>query len=229
MFFVQHPLRNPRSVTATNYGSQTYMGADEEPRRRCAGVVDQYSLLKVKVLGFGMYTLVSCVTGKMVTIMVKFTAKELRRSMDYKHSIHNMSVIAQGDYGEVIDQAEEVQNYKAEHQLVRYNQKIYKFRCLYGVFDKDFGQCDVKRCTGRKLARFGFLKELRVMNGFGGVALSPVGQQCVSREDSDLITRKGLTVVDCSWSRLDDVPFTKLRCRAPCLCCDKSLTWLPRH
>ncbi|CAN1349169.1 18S rRNA aminocarboxypropyltransferase [Linum perenne] len=23
----------------------------------------------------------------------------------------------------------------------------------------DFGQCDAKRCTGRKLARFGFLKE----------------------------------------------------------------------
>ncbi|PWA74456.1 RNase L inhibitor protein-related protein [Artemisia annua] len=85
----------------------------------------------------------------------------------------------------------------------------------------DFGQCDVKRCTGRKLARFGFLKELRVGNGFGGVALSPVGQQCISREDSDLITRKGLAVVDCSWARLDDVPFTKLRCPAPRL-----LPWL---
>ncbi|XP_071706559.1 uncharacterized protein [Rutidosis leptorrhynchoides] len=85
----------------------------------------------------------------------------------------------------------------------------------------DFGQCDVKRCTGRKLARFGLLKELRVGNGFGGIALSPVGQQCISREDSDLITRKGLAVVDCSWARLDDVPFTKLRCAAPRL-----LPWL---
>jgi pre-rRNA-processing protein TSR3 len=35
----------------------------------------------------------------------------------------------------------------------------------------DFGQCDVKRCTGRKLSRFGLLKELRVTNGFGGVVL----------------------------------------------------------
>ncbi|KAJ9541123.1 hypothetical protein OSB04_027629 [Centaurea solstitialis] len=85
----------------------------------------------------------------------------------------------------------------------------------------DFGQCDVKRCTGRKLARFGFLKELRVGNGFGGIALSPVGQQCISKEDSDLIKRKGLAVVDCSWARLDDVPFTKLRCAAPRL-----LPWL---
>lgn len=85
----------------------------------------------------------------------------------------------------------------------------------------DFGQCDVKRCTGRKLSRFGLLKELRVGNGFGGIALSPVGQQCISKEDSDLIKRKGLAVVDCSWARLDDVPFTKLRCAAPRL-----LPWL---
>lgn len=85
----------------------------------------------------------------------------------------------------------------------------------------DFGQCDVKRCTGRKLARFGLLKELRVGNGFGGIALSPVGQQCISKEDSELIKRKGLAVVDCSWARLDDVPFTKLKCAAPRL-----LPWL---
>ncbi|XP_020257383.1 ribosome biogenesis protein TSR3 homolog [Asparagus officinalis] len=85
----------------------------------------------------------------------------------------------------------------------------------------DFGQCDVKRCTGRKLARFGFLKELRVSSGFGGIALSPVGKQCVSREDHPLIKRKGLAVVDCSWARLNDVPFVKLRCPAPRL-----LPWL---
>lgn len=85
----------------------------------------------------------------------------------------------------------------------------------------DFGQCDSKRCTGRKLSRFGLLKELRVSNGFGGIVLSPVGTQCVSREDYSLMKRKGLAVVDCSWARLGDVPFTKLRCTAPRL-----LPWL---
>ncbi|GER35151.1 60S ribosomal protein L30 [Striga asiatica] len=90
----------------------------------------------------------------------------------------------------------------------------------------DFGQCDAKRCTGRKLARFGLLKErgmmeLRVSSGFGGVVLSPTGTQCVSQEDLELIRRRGLAVVDCSWARLEDVPFTKLRCAAPRL-----LPWL---
>ncbi|XP_010261184.1 PREDICTED: ribosome biogenesis protein TSR3 homolog isoform X2 [Nelumbo nucifera] len=85
----------------------------------------------------------------------------------------------------------------------------------------DFGQCDVKRCTGRKLARFGLLKELRINYGFGGIVLSPVGRQCISKEDLVLIRRKGLAVVDCSWARLSDVPFVKLRCAAPRL-----LPWL---
>lgn len=85
----------------------------------------------------------------------------------------------------------------------------------------DFGQCDAKRCTGRKLSRFGLLKELRVNNGFGGIVLSPVGTQCVSKEDYSLMKRKGLAVVDCSWARLSDVPFVKLRCTAPRL-----LPWL---
>lgn len=85
----------------------------------------------------------------------------------------------------------------------------------------DFGQCDAKRCTGRKLSRFGLIKELRVNSGFGGIALSPVGKQCVSKEDYNLIKRKGLAVVDCSWARLSDVPFIKLRCSSPRL-----LPWL---
>ncbi|VFQ96028.1 unnamed protein product [Cuscuta campestris] len=63
--------------------------------------------------------------------------------------------------------------------------------------------------------------ELRVNSAFGGIALSPAGSHCISREDHDLIERKGLVVVDCSWARLDDVPFAKLRCPAPRL-----LPWL---
>lgn len=37
--------------------------------------------------------------------------------------------------------------------------------------------------------------------------LSPVGRSCVSAQDKELVGSKGLAVVDCSWNRLDDVPF----------------------
>lgn len=85
----------------------------------------------------------------------------------------------------------------------------------------DFGQCDIKRCTGRKLSRFGLLKELRINQRFGGVVLSPMGNKCISNEDQQLLHKRGLAVVDCSWARLTDVPFVTLRCAAPRL-----LPWL---
>ena len=42
---------------------------------------------------------------------------------------------------------------------------------------------------------------------FPGVILSPSGTRSVSQEDADLIRNKGLAVVDCSWNKLDEVPF----------------------
>jgi hypothetical protein len=71
----------------------------------------------------------------------------------------------------------------------------------------DLGQCDKKRCSGTRLARAGMVQELRLGQVFPGVVLSPNGSRSVSREDAALIAAKGLAVVDCSWNRLDDVPF----------------------
>lgn len=73
----------------------------------------------------------------------------------------------------------------------------------------DLGQCDKAKCTGTRLVRQGAMQELRLGQVFPGVVLSPKGTKCVSREDADLIQRKGLAVVDCSWNRLEDVPFGK--------------------
>ncbi|KAL4378652.1 hypothetical protein GQ457_02G016900 [Hibiscus cannabinus] len=88
----------------------------------------------------------------------------------------------------------------------------------------DFGQCDAKRLIvldSKQRCTMPNVGDLRVNSGFGGIVLSPVGSQCVSKEDYNLVKRKGLAVVDCSWARLSDVPFVKLRCGAPRL-----LPWL---
>lgn len=88
----------------------------------------------------------------------------------------------------------------------------------------DLGQCDRKRCTGTRLVRKGMVEvcrflattptatptnrqELRLGQTFAGVALTPVGRQCVSAQDTPLLLAKGVAVVDCSWNKLDDVPF----------------------
>jgi hypothetical protein len=71
----------------------------------------------------------------------------------------------------------------------------------------DLGQCDKRRCTGTRLVRQRLVGELRLGVPFPGVVLSPVGKACVSAEDRELVDARGLAVVDCSWHRLDDVPF----------------------
>ncbi len=98
----------------------------------------------------------------------------------------------------------------------------------------DLGQCDRKRCTGTRLARQGIVEvqlspwaveqqnsisisasatqELRLGQTFPGVALTPVGRNCVSAQDTELMLRKGVAVVDCSWNKLDDVPFGMQQC-----------------
>ncbi|TFY75028.1 hypothetical protein EWM64_g8986 [Hericium alpestre] len=53
----------------------------------------------------------------------------------------------------------------------------------------DFDHCDPRRCSGKKLARLGLIKELK--------HLTTLKAACHA-------------VVECSWARLDDIPFGKI-------------------
>ncbi|KAJ1983218.1 ribosome biogenesis protein tsr3 [Dimargaris verticillata] len=75
----------------------------------------------------------------------------------------------------------------------------------------DFDHCDPKRCSGRKLARLGMVKELQLTRAFRGIVLSPIGTQAVSPQDLDIALKHGLAVVDCSWARVEEVPFNKMK------------------
>lgn len=66
----------------------------------------------------------------------------------------------------------------------------------------DFKQCDPKRCTGRKLVRYGLIKVLKVGRRFPGLVLSPTGDRTLSPADLDFIRNGGLAVVDCSWNQV---------------------------
>lgn len=75
----------------------------------------------------------------------------------------------------------------------------------------DFKHCDPKRCSGVKLARTNMLKTLKLNQRFRGIVASPVGEKAVSPADRRLVELYGAAVVDCSWARIDEVPFSKIR------------------
>ncbi|KAG8897368.1 ribosome biogenesis protein tsr3 [Tulasnella sp. 403] len=75
----------------------------------------------------------------------------------------------------------------------------------------DFNHCDPKRCSGKKLSRLGLITDLRVGQKFRGVVVTPKGTVPVSPADRAVINGGGVAVVECSWARLDEVPFAKIR------------------
>ncbi|CAH0700150.1 unnamed protein product [Spodoptera exigua] len=79
----------------------------------------------------------------------------------------------------------------------------------------DLNHCDPKKCSGRKLARHNLIKNLKLGQQFRGLVLSPVGKQCVSPNDKEIIEKFGLAVIDCSWAKIDETPFDRMKSPNP--------------
>lgn len=75
----------------------------------------------------------------------------------------------------------------------------------------DFAQCDPKRCTGARLARRGIFQSMPLKQPFRGLVLSPNGTVSVSPADAPVLDQHGLSVIDCSWARISEIPFKQMR------------------
>jgi pre-rRNA-processing protein TSR3 len=58
--------------------------------------------------------------------------------------------------------------------------------------------------------RLGLMRELHIGQKFAGVVISPKGKCLVSAADRPLLEQFGAAVVECSWNRIDEVPFARI-------------------
>jgi pre-rRNA-processing protein TSR3 len=75
----------------------------------------------------------------------------------------------------------------------------------------DFAQCDPKRCTGARLVKRGLLQRMPLKQPFRGLVLSPNGSISVSPADTPILETHGLSLIDCSWARLEEIPFSQMQ------------------
>jgi pre-rRNA-processing protein TSR3 len=73
-------------------------------------------------------------------------------------------------------------------------------------------QCDPKKCTGKKMAKFGLVNLFEKIDRIPSrsILLDPMAEKALSPEDS---TKKGITVLDCSWEEVERVFPQLLRMR----------------
>jgi pre-rRNA-processing protein TSR3 len=71
------------------------------------------------------------------------------------------------------------------------------------------GQCDPKKCTGRKMARFDLARLYNRVSRMprSAIMLDPIAEKALSPADFSI---KGIVVLDCSWEKVESI-FPELR------------------
>jgi pre-rRNA-processing protein TSR3 len=71
----------------------------------------------------------------------------------------------------------------------------------------DGKQCDPKKCSGRKLARFNLARQVHKLNALppASLVLMPTTRKVISKDDLDIARKSGVAVLDLSWKATGDV------------------------
>lgn len=78
------------------------------------------------------------------------------------------------------------------------------------VFVYDKNQCDPKKCTAKRMLKFGLAKEAKTLHAIpkGSIVLSPFAEKALSPDDIRY-ARHGLVVMDLTWTNIDEFPRPK--------------------
>jgi len=65
-------------------------------------------------------------------------------------------------------------------------------------------QCDPKKCSGKKLVKFGLARQYENISETpkGAILMDPTAEKALSRADS---LKKGIVVLDCSWEHAEEM------------------------
>ena len=74
----------------------------------------------------------------------------------------------------------------------------------------EFGQNDAKRDSGSKLVRMRLASAEKIGRSFNGVVLSSEAKMVVSPADASLVQSFGVGAINCSWNRLEEIPFGQM-------------------
>ncbi|TFG17272.1 MAG: DUF367 family protein [Promethearchaeota archaeon] len=72
------------------------------------------------------------------------------------------------------------------------------------LFCIHFNECDPKKCTAIKLKKFGLISFIsHTSNKYReAIFLTPIALKTISNDDREIVRKKGLVVLDCSWKHL---------------------------
>ena len=79
---------------------------------------------------------------------------------------------------------------------------------MIAVYTYLAGEDDPRKCTARKMVRFGMARALHSLSSIpgGAVVLDPTSAKALSAEDRKAIREQGIAVLDLSWNKLERVP-----------------------
>ncbi|GAB7363336.1 hypothetical protein MBLNU230_g3617t1 [Neophaeotheca triangularis] len=83
-------------------------------------------------------------------------------------------------------------------------------RPAYKAAAWDLNHCDAKRCSGKRLMRLGLMRELHVGQKHQGIVVSPKAKTLLSPADTPILEQYGAAVVEASWKRIEEVPFSRI-------------------